>query len=579
MNRIANRNDSHQPRERTMRGGALSRLLAAFRLRQIVSTNHDEVSEGTAKRAFNDQRDIGREKHVMLLRRAVEELFAPSYLARRGFDVRDAAKHNDLVTHAVDVVLVRWDQYAAATNVVPDLSGSIGEQIGVATGFAIELPLRLAAYEARYGYLHPCLAEVPDWLAGPNLQRWWASVERRARVEIKPSRFYTAAYELAAHTVRDLRDGQALPKEGTVRVLARRLADHSIRDRVEDRDADAAELEFELRVATAVAEWRGLVERLFAPGAHDIVAMLFRALREVLNACSHGVAEELLKSGTDAASWPRVERAMRAILGRTVVDMWREMRIEADRLEAALAANPKETWRAAAELFGRFAAQLRDHDRRPGADGPEKRTAECFEIRRDMALVVGTNGAHPAPVARDQLPLEIQADGLVLETFDPSATLPAPDKEKRLREAVRICDSSSFVHRTLADHLHRVGKGEEASVHYHRSIELNPANEEGRGSFATHLMLRGDFAAVLALTEVHSCSVITRAPRAYALLMAGEPVAAAALARENLIDNPGHVFTLRTLAACARVAGDSRKAREYDQKADLFERGVRPTGA
>lgn len=108
------------PRVPPMRGGALSQLTAAFRLRQAVIGGSTDVPEGTAKHGLSDQRDIGREKHVALLRTAVDELFSTAYLAARGLDPRAATEHNDLVTQALDVVLTAWDRMAVMTSVAPD---------------------------------------------------------------------------------------------------------------------------------------------------------------------------------------------------------------------------------------------------------------------------------------------------------------------------------------------------------------------------------------------------------------------------------------------------------------------------
>lgn len=565
------------PRVQPMRGGALSQITAAFRLRQAVIGGSAEVPEGTAKHGLSDQRDIGREKHVALLRTAVDELFSAEYLTARGLDPRAATEHNDLVTQALDVVLTTWDRLAVMTNVVPDHPEQINDILGLATGFGVELPLRLAAYEARYGYLHPFLAEVPSWLTGPKLKPWWKSVETRARQSIKVSQLYENG-ELESHTVREFRDGKTLPKEGTLPVLARRLAAHEIEDWSRERDAEPAEVEFELRVAVAVADQRHVVERLLSPRAEDGLMMQLGVLRHVLKSAPDAVTTDLLRHGTQARWWPVVEERFKATVTAHVLAMMVQMKADADRNLAEAKKNPTKVCRDQAEADLQQAAYLRGIDSRPGADGPEKRLAEFFQNASDISLAVATDGQHQLRGHRAKLSAELHADRLCMEAIAPWLGLSPDEEEKRYREAVRVCEWSAYAHRALGQHLRHFGKVDEAVLHLRRSVELNPANEEGREWLLLVHAERGDYAEMLALTTERASSPMLRALRAVALLRTGDMTGAEKLARAVVEEHPRQSVGLRVLAECLRSQGDERKARELETKADFYERGVRSPG-
>lgn len=565
------------PRVPPMRGGALSQLTAAFRLRQAVIGGSAEVPEGTAKHGLSDQRDIGREKHVALLRTAVDELFSAEYLTARGLDPRAATEHNDLVTQALDVVLTAWDRMAVMTNVAPDHPEQIKDILGLATGFGVELSLRLAAYEALYGYLHPFLAEVPSWMVGPKLKPWWKSVEARARRPIKVSQLYGNG-ELESHTIREFRGGKTLPKEGTLSVLARRLAAHGIQDRSAERDAGPAELAFELRVAVAVADQRHVVERLLSPRAEDGLMMQLGVLRHVLKSAPDSVTTDLLRHGTQGRWWPVVEERFKATVTAQMFEWAFRMKADADRRLAEAKKNPTKVGRDQAEADLQQAAYLRSLDPRPGADGPEKRLAEFFENASDISLVVATDGQHQLRKHRAELSAELKADGLCMEAVAPWLNLPPEEQEKRYREAVRVCDWSAYAHRALGQHLRRFGKVDETILHLRRSVDLNPENEEGREWLLLVHAERGDYDDMLALTADSASSPMLRALRAVALLKTGDMAAAEKLACAVLEEHPRQSVALRVLAECLRVHGDERKARELETKADFYERGVRSPG-
>jgi tetratricopeptide (TPR) repeat protein len=507
---------------------------------------------------------------VALLRQAVDDLFTEDYLVARGLDPRAATEHNDLVTHALEVVLTASDAQATFANVVPEHFEPLAPVLGLVTGFAGELPLRLAAYEARYGYLHPFLAEVAAWLKGPNLKPWWESQVRRAVKPIHVSTLYKDG-ELESHTVRDLRDGKTLPKEATLPVLARRLAAHGIRDRTEDRHAQASELEFELRVAVAVAERRDLVERLLSPRADDVVVMALQLICGVLQAAPDVMTAELLRNGTHAACWPAVHEAFQATLLGSMVE---RLSVPDPQGPAHVDQDPVSFLRAEADFERQMARECRQGDPRPGADGPEQRQAEVHELKAERIAALASEPRGAPPVRRPELAAEIQADRLILETKAAWAPLPAHEKEQRLREAVRIAEGSSYAQRELGCFLLHTRRTDEAVVHLRRSVELNPANETGREFLCLVSLDRADHEAVLALAPDNARSTLLRAARALALFHAGDADAAEKLAQAVREEHPRHPLALRVLAQCERSRGEVGKAQKLERDAEFFERGM-----
>jgi tetratricopeptide (TPR) repeat protein len=563
--------DGHDP----MRGGVLSQLASAFRLRQRVTGDSAEVAEGTANQGLNDQRDIGRGRHVSLLRAAVDGLFTKEYLAVRGLRDRDATNHNDLVTQALEAVLTRWDPLAAFNNVLPGRLDPIREVFGIVTGYSVELAMRLAAYEALYGYLHPVLKEIPTWPKGRKLAGWWASIERRARKPIQVSLLYEQGV-LDSHTIRAIRDGKSLPNEGTIDVLASRLASHHIRDRTEARNQDVAEIAFELRVAIAVAEHQELIERVLAARPEDGEVTDLWILRSLVAPLPDDANAELLRAGTGARLWPQLEAAYRGAHTYRLVQMAMAMKRDADAKMAALEQNPEQSLRKVAEECAQHATSARALDRRPGADGPERRYAEFFEQTHHMTLAAASKGKHVFPALRREWLTEMKADHLCMEAVELGLGGMHEEAEQRLREAVEICTWSAFAHRSLAHHLQGAGKVEESIFHYRRSIELNPENQEGRELLVLLLHELEQHDEVLALTEGGWPWPTLRAARAHALFKLGDAIAAERIARENLDAHPRHPMALRVLAGCLRTKGEEKDARELERKADFFEHGVAP---
>lgn len=299
-------------------------------------------------------------------------------------------------------------------------------------------------------------------------------------------------------------------------------------------------LEFELRVAVAVADQRHVVERLLSPRAEDGLIMQLGVLRHVLKSAPDAVTADLLRHGTQAQWWPVVEARFKATLMAQMFEWAFRMKADADRKLAEAKKNPTKVCRDLAEADIQRADYLRGVDPRPGSDGPEKRLAEFFENTSDISLAVATDGQHQLRGPRVELLAELHADRLCMEAIAPWLGLPPDEQEKRYREAVRVCEGSAYAHRSLGQHLRHFGKVDEAILHLRRSVELNPANEEGREWLLLVHAERGDYAEMLALTTERASSPMLRALRAVALLRTGDMTGAEKLARavESIRDSP-----------------------------------------
>lgn len=559
-----------------MRGGVLSVLASAFRLRQVMMTSTAGVSEGAARHGLTDHRDIGHGKHVALLRGLVEQLFSRDYLTARGLDAEEAAAHNELVVGALDAILLTWDRFAAFANVVPEHLERIDKLLGMELGLSVDLPLILVAYGAVYGHLHPCLPHAGDWSKGPGLKRWWLALEGRATSPIKVSKLHGVG-TLDSRTVRAFRDGKAVPKEGTIQFLAEQLAKHGIRALGEERSATAAELEFELRVAVAAVQHRAIVERFTVAAPDDAIATNFSMIRSVLEH-QPDVSEDLLRRGPASPLWAQIRPAVVGVMVGRVHELAAALASDVSKRLETITTTPQAEWRRMAADCGERASFWRNFDKRPGADGPDKRSAEWFEGERDLWLALAENRLQDVPHGRKELAAEMQADGLCMEAVAPWLNLGPEQQEEKLRQAVRVCDSSPYAHRQLGQHLRHHGRTDEAIRHLRRALELNPQNEESREALAFIYLDRNEFSEALAITNVHPSTLTLRAVRAHALVELGSVAEAQGLALELLDKSPRHPPTLRVLALCHRKTGDVLEAQKLERRADLLERGAESLG-
>jgi len=177
-----------------------------------------------------------------------------------------------------------------------------------------------------------------------------------------------------------------------------------------------------------------------------------------------------------------------------------------------------------------------------------------------------------------ELAAEMQADGLCMEAVAPWLNLRPEQQEEKLREAVRVCDSSSYAHRQLGQHLRHHGRTDEATLHLRRALELNPQNEESREALAFIYLDSDEFSEVLAITDVHASTLTLRAVRAHALVELGAVTEAQGLALELLDKSPRHTTALRVLALCHRKTGDVLEAQKLERRADFLERGAGALG-
>jgi tetratricopeptide (TPR) repeat protein len=331
-------------------------------------------------------------------------------------------------------------------------------------------------------------------------------------------------------------------------------------------------------VAIAVAENSKLVQKFFSGSTDDATTMELHALRAVLRDVPDALLAELLRDGTGASIWSRVEERVRTLHVLSVLRLAMAMKEDADRKMAELKKKPAQVLRASAEEYAQQAAYLRSIDTRPGADGPEKRMAEVLEGQRHVALMAATKGRHKLPTPRPELSVELDADRLCLETVAPWLDLDVVEKEKRLREAVRVCPWSSYARRRLGSHLSERGRAEEAITQLREAVKLNPKNVEGRTGLAYVLLDREWYDEAMAVTAVDVASPELATIRAYCTLKLGDAETAESIVRGVLLDVPRHTTALRVLAACLRGLGNEKRAKELERDAAFYERGVRPPG-
>lgn len=568
--RTRNTARSERPKNHVpMRGGLLSWLAASFRLRQATLKETEDVSEVTAKRSLMDERDTGHERHVALARSFVDHLFSAEYLSARGLDQRAATRHNDLVTQALEALLARREQIATVFNALPYELEPVKDWLGALSGYEMELPARVAAYAAVYGYMHDVIRDIPKWSKGPKLAPWWESVTRRAGRSILPSALYANGL-LDGHTLRQLRDGESLPKESTIEHLARRLEEYEINRRFERGSQTAAEIEFELRVAVAVAENANIVERVVSPSRRGPENELWM-LRAILLRADDRIGEDILLNGVNSRYWPAVRVQLEILLIGRIVEGLRARAAKIERLRDAKR-NPERAAREEANEWAALADEYRRIDPRKGADGPEQREAELCELEGHRALVVATKGKHEPPPVRRELQSELEADNLCIQAAEPG--LRDEEREARLREAVRVCDWSAYAHRSLGEYLQQRGRHEEAVIALRRALELNPAHEFGRVALVVLLGTLREAQGILALTKDDDDNPTLLASRAQSLFETGKLEDAESLLVKIRERHPRHPMTLRVSACCARARGDEREVREFERSAAFYELGV-----
>ena len=237
-----------------MRGGALSQLAAAFRLRSTVVDN-GPVAKGTSKQALTDQVDVGSDKHKQLVRAFVDALFPGAYLKTCGLDDDARDEHNRLVATAIDHGLARWDKVAAHRNLIGDVPSVVTDFTHTVFEVSHDVLVRVAAYLTIYRHLHSALVAATTWPSKPGVAAWWRETLERAHEPIDASPLNKKKRgRLDFHTLKKIRSGTSLPQDTVIGDLADALARHGIRTRDGSRNETVAEIEFELRLACGLAE-------------------------------------------------------------------------------------------------------------------------------------------------------------------------------------------------------------------------------------------------------------------------------------------------------------------------------------
>lgn len=555
-----------------MRGGMLGHIAGSLRLRQRVI---DEIG-GTARTGLSDQRDVGRHRHVEMTRALVDGLFTEEYLKARGLGPNDAKEHNDLVTQAMETLLTRYDRLALRDNLGIELHELGRMMLLHHEGLNPDLPVRLAAYDALYGHLHPALGDVRGWLGASKLAGWWSSMEERATKRVVVKQLHRRG-QLTPQNVGKLKKGDSLPNETNVDILAERLAEFDIRSRSEDCCQTAAEIAFEIRIAAAVAENRALATGLLNPNPEDVLVAELLTMRHLLRSVPDRHLVSLLRDGTGSPNWPGIEVELHRVHVARLVERATAMKAQVDRDMGDMATNPTKASRALAAMCEDQAKALRS-GLKHGDDGPELRMIEEFEWRRAVALAVATKGRQPPPQRREELSAEQKADGLCLDAIAPWQGHDDATKEKLFREATEVASWLAYPWRMLASHLQQTGRHEEAVEQFRKAFELNPDNLDGREALTMALVDQEGWQETVEVTDPPTSSSLASL-RGWALIQLGQFEEARQLADRVLKEHPSHSVALWVRAACLRADGKVKDAKALEKKADFNERGVAPPGS
>ena len=353
--------------------------------------------------------------------------------------------------------------------------------------------------------------------------------------------------------------------------LATRLATVGVQDRRLGRLALPCEILIELRFASAVADEAAVLNSVFGPSAANIVPQMRSLLQPLLRAAPDDILFGLLKWGIQSVDWP----ALRAKIVSLAIGKFDEAMVSAQGTGQRAVDQVRGDARAVAGLFAASAAdraaELRAMKRRPGDDGPELRLIEFFEFEHELGRFM--QGARTdCPSLRDGFDKEFEADCLFFQVVgDPS--LSEAEQERKLRSAVATCEGSAHAHRALAHRLAERGAAQEALGHYRRSVEINPANVEGRERLLELLARTSAFAEGLDV-PADGMSVLYLGIRAACLAETGDYSAAKTLASSILAEHPRQSIALRALAMCLRAEGKETEARGREREARFYDEGV-----
>jgi tetratricopeptide (TPR) repeat protein len=557
-----------------MSGGILSDVAAALRLGGHLRNGTIGVSEGTARRALGDQADVDPEKHEALMRALVAGLFTDEYLADRGLGPEEITAHNALVTTAVRELAQRAEWLAVLVNqmrIEPPLWGFAF----ITSGLQQEVVLRAAAYSVVFGRLHGPLDRVEDWLREPGLSIWFRDVMRRAGVNQLPMQKLADGAGVALNTVKALKRGTNIPREDTVVPIAETLADHGLIDPATGRMLTGPEIEFELRIACAVAVVRQGLRKAERRELAKAAARDFHFLRARLRGYPRAEVEDLLARGTSSLTWPCVAVELHQLHEADLLTHTTAAKAHTDRAERVMRKDPKAAMRLMEEQFTRQASFLREVPAHGlDLDGPAKRLAELYEGTAGiMRVATGESGNIP----RLSYPPEaLKADMLVAHALSPWANHSDEEKENLLRQATAASPTSADARVHLARHLHAHGQVDEAVDFLREALHADASHWGARRELA--LILGNEDRCDEALDALDAAPTPSSDPtvhavRGWCLLHLGRADEGERILREVVATHAQNFVALKGLALCHRRRGEAREASDLERRAAFFIRG------
>ncbi|AGP36469.1 tetratricopeptide repeat protein [Sorangium cellulosum] len=567
-----------------MRGGLLTLLASAFRLRDRIQDRPGGMSTTTAKRVLGDAPQVTPEKRAALVRVVIEALFTPDYLAARGLTANEIHIHNQLVAAALEDVLDRWDELARLLNPSALPADSLFFSFLLqCTGLLPDVLVRCAAYLVLYRDLHPVLEAIPAWYQQPGLQGVYNDLVRRARRGDLSQERLRRDTRLDKRTLRVLRNGKGeLPQGETLVQFASALATYDVASRTGSR-LSAAEIELELRVACAVARVRAHVQADRSLGA--ILGEHFahlRRLRSELRAYTRDELAVVVVRGMRSPQADALQRIFQTHAFESILSLIMQEQQRAARIHALMSTQPEQAMREMAAEMSDMAQRLRRDLEQHEFLGMSKVAWLPVRILEQGAALFAE--LTKAPAERSAAPEaafrslyessdELEAESLALRALAPWEHLTAAAREALLREAVARSPSSVFARGYLADHLVRHGRTDEAIAHLYAILGERPDDHETREHLALLLV---DAAPREALAEAETVlahggrTAISHYVHGECLIKLNRLSDAEASFQRALKMNPRHSPSLHGLARCRRALGDEREARRLEQQAAFY---------
>ena len=202
-------------------------------------------------------------------------------------------------------------------------------------------------------------------------------------------------------------------------------------------------------------------------------------------------------------------------------------------------------------------------------------TASSAKFFRALA-----NG-EPRQVLRDGFNEDMRAIGMCYQALAPWNHHTKDQQEKVFRQAVEACPHLAYPKRMLAQHLALQGQFEEVLDLLQESVNLNPANIEGRELLIDALLRRQMYEEMTQLAYEPS-SVVLDTARALGLVRTGRVAEAEVIVERLLPNHSNNPLVLEVDAACKEERGDQRGAAAAKRKAKLLgygvtEKATRPT--